>query len=371
MLPEPGEDPALAQAAATFVSLERGEALLGCIGTLRATESLLTNVARNAWNAAFADPRLPSVTPADYAVMTVKVSVLSPLTPIKARSWRDVQRVVRPGVDGLLVEAGGCRATLLPSVWEKLSEADQFLDVLWHKAGLRPARLAARHPGPSVHDGRVRRCGARGHLCEDESPPNGWTPHVRSTPWTSSPRSTKWVRSSAAWSTGRRPSSSAPRPPARSSPSRDLINHVAAGANMFAAAFESGSVSDEELGRLMGGDILGDDPSGTYQAASDRVLAAIRVPGAIEGTATFPWGEMPRGAALGIAVFDVAVHGWDLAQATGQELALSDALAEEMLALGRTMDLDQFRGDMFADEVVVVETAPTWDRVVAYAGRTP
>ena len=47
------------------------------------------------------------------------------------------------------------------------------------------------------------------------------------------------------------------------------------------------------------------------------------------------------------------------------------AIAEEILALGRMMDLDQFRGAMFAEEVIVVETAPTWDRVVAYAGRSP
>jgi AMMECR1 domain-containing protein len=45
---------------------------------------------------------------------------------------------VRPGLDGLLVEAGAYRATLLPSVWEKVPEPDRFLDVLWHKAGLRP-----------------------------------------------------------------------------------------------------------------------------------------------------------------------------------------------------------------------------------------
>jgi len=137
-LPEPGDDPALTQAAATFVSLERGDALLGCIGALTPSEALVTNVARNAWNAAFADPRLPSVTSDDFAVMTITVSVLSPLTPMRARSWRDVQRAVRPGRDGLLVEAAGHRATLLPSVWEKLPDPDQFLDVLWHKAGLRP-----------------------------------------------------------------------------------------------------------------------------------------------------------------------------------------------------------------------------------------
>ncbi len=137
-LPEPGDDPVVAQPAATFVTLERGDALLGCNGTLTPSEALVTSVARNAWNAAFADPRLPSVTPDDFTVMTITISVLSRLTPMRARSWREVQRALQPGRDGLLVDAAGHRATLLPSVWERLPDPDQFLDVLWHKAGLRP-----------------------------------------------------------------------------------------------------------------------------------------------------------------------------------------------------------------------------------------
>lgn len=135
---EVGDDLALAQAAATFVTLERGEALLGCIGTLEAVESLVDSVAHNACKAAFADPRMPPVTEADFIVMTIKISVLSRLSPVRARSWRDVQRAIRPGDDGVLVEAGRHRATLLPSVWDKVDNAEQFLDVLWHKAGLRP-----------------------------------------------------------------------------------------------------------------------------------------------------------------------------------------------------------------------------------------
>jgi len=66
------------------------------------------------------------------------VSVLSRLTPVRARSWRDVARTLRVGTDGVLVEARGNRATLLPSVWPKVDGAAQFLDLLWHKAGLRP-----------------------------------------------------------------------------------------------------------------------------------------------------------------------------------------------------------------------------------------
>ena len=137
-IPEPTGDIVLDQAAATFVTLERGEALLGCIGTLEAAESLAASVARNACKAAFADPRLPAVTVADFEVMTIKVSVLSRLTPVRAHSWKDVARSLRVGTDGVLVEVGNHRATLLPSVWPKVDGAAQFLDVLWHKAGLRP-----------------------------------------------------------------------------------------------------------------------------------------------------------------------------------------------------------------------------------------
>ena len=150
---------------------------------------------------------------------------------------------------------------------------------------------------------------------------------------------------------------------------REVINHVAGGAIMFASAFENGAVPEDELGRIMGGDILGDDPAATCAAATARVLAAVRAPGALEGMVTLPFGEMPRQAAMGIAVFDVAVHAWDLAQATGQDLELSEDLALEILELGRAMNIDQYRGMIFAEEVIIVETAPAWDRVAAYSGR--
>ena len=151
---------------------------------------------------------------------------------------------------------------------------------------------------------------------------------------------------------------------------KDVINHVTGGALMFAVGLEQGSVPDDELATIMG-DCVGDDPAGAYAAANARLHAASHAPGALDGMVSLPFGELPREAAMGIAVFDFAVHAWDLAQATGQELRLSEELGEEILALGRAMGLDQYRGMMFAEEVVVVETAPAWDRVAAYSGRQP
>ncbi len=123
---------------ASFVTLERGGALLGCIGTLEAYRPLVEDVVANAVAAAFADPRLPDVTPEDYQVMSVKVSVLSALEPLPAKSLAALSDAVRPGVDGLVVWAGRRRGTLLPSVWPRVRGVPEFLDHLWLKAGLRP-----------------------------------------------------------------------------------------------------------------------------------------------------------------------------------------------------------------------------------------
>ena len=63
---------------------------------------------------------------------------------------------------------------------------------------------------------------------------------------------------------------------------RDLINHVTGGATMFAISAEQGSVPDELVGQLMGGDNLGDDYKGSWAVASKRALAAFDDPGALD-----------------------------------------------------------------------------------------
>jgi AmmeMemoRadiSam system protein A len=131
--------PAALQApGVSFVTLERDGRLLGCVGGLEIRQPLGRDVAVHAVAAAFDDPRLPAITIADFEAMDVKVSVLTSSTPIAARSWDELRDAVRPGVDGVTITAGRRRATFLPSVWEKVPDADAFLDALCLKAGLRP-----------------------------------------------------------------------------------------------------------------------------------------------------------------------------------------------------------------------------------------
>jgi len=135
--------PALLEPGATFVTLERDGRLLGCVGTLDAVQPLAADVAEHALAAAFDDPRLPPLRRDDFPEMSVKVSVLSPSEPLAVSSFDELRRAVRPGVDGITVEAVRAgrpyaRATFLPSVWAKVPDVDDFLDALWDKAGLQP-----------------------------------------------------------------------------------------------------------------------------------------------------------------------------------------------------------------------------------------
>ncbi|MGZ4677467.1 MAG: AmmeMemoRadiSam system protein A [Acidimicrobiia bacterium] len=128
----------LAEPGASFVTLTREEELLGCIGTLSAHQPLGVDVAQHAVAAAFADPRMPAISGVEFEVMTTKVSVISPLESVPARSLPELAELLEIGRDGLLVESLAGGATFLPSVWEQLPDVDSFLGALWRKAGWRP-----------------------------------------------------------------------------------------------------------------------------------------------------------------------------------------------------------------------------------------
>ena len=127
--------PALRGRRAAFVTLESNRRLRGCIGSLRATRPLAADVAHNAHDAAFDDPRFPALGEDELAALHVRISVLSPHESIRADSEADLASRLRPGIDGLVIEAGERRATFLPSVWESIPEPARFVRELTAKAG--------------------------------------------------------------------------------------------------------------------------------------------------------------------------------------------------------------------------------------------
>jgi hypothetical protein len=119
---------------ASFVTLERGKDLVGCIGSLDPRRALWRDVALNARAAAFEDPRFSPLAAEDRAGVTVEVSVLSPLEELPAASVDAVIDGLRPGVDGLVLAAEGKRGTFLPDVWDKIPGPTDFVRELVGKA---------------------------------------------------------------------------------------------------------------------------------------------------------------------------------------------------------------------------------------------
>jgi AmmeMemoRadiSam system protein A len=133
LLPEP-TTPTLGEHRGAFVTLHEAREgdLRGCVGMMRAEESLVRTVARMAVSAAVEDGRFAPVTARELPQLQVEISALGPLLPIRPED-------VEVGRHGLLVSHRGRRGVLLPQVpveheWDR----ETFLDHTCMKAGLAP-----------------------------------------------------------------------------------------------------------------------------------------------------------------------------------------------------------------------------------------
>jgi len=130
------DEPWLQETAATFVTLKLDGELRGCIGSIEAVRPLAEDVRANARAAAFRDPRFPPVDPDEVLGLEVEVSVLSPRERLAVASEAEALAALRPGIDGVLLEYDGRRATFLPQVWEAIPDPGVFLSQLRLKADL-------------------------------------------------------------------------------------------------------------------------------------------------------------------------------------------------------------------------------------------
>ena len=111
-----------------------------------------------------------------------------------------------------------------------------------------------------------------------------------------------------------------------------------------------------------------------YDASARNMIDAFSAPGALEKTFEMPWGDTPGEMLLGLMVADTAVHGIDLARATGQEATVEPDVAEAVYGMTSSMmePNGKFpRGDSFAPPVEVPADAPVQDKMLAYLGRQP
>lgn len=128
----------LQRPGACFVTLhDDAGRLRGCVGHLQADRPLGEDVRHNALAAAFGDRRFSPLGAAELDRLRIEVSLLGPLEPLPAcQTLEQAAALLRPGVDGVLLEHRGQRGTFLPQVWQGLPKPAAFLRALLAKAGL-------------------------------------------------------------------------------------------------------------------------------------------------------------------------------------------------------------------------------------------
>lgn len=100
-----------------------------------------------------------------------------------------------------------------------------------------------------------------------------------------------------------------------------------------------------------------------------RVHRGWSDPEAMDRTYETRFGAMPGPVLASANLLEVVVHGWDIAQATGESVDIPDELALPILAFARGAITDDGRGDAFGPRRAS-DGSPS-DQLVAFLGRTP
>ncbi|MEW2166219.1 TIGR03086 family metal-binding protein [Streptomyces sp. NPDC007084] len=108
-----------------------------------------------------------------------------------------------------------------------------------------------------------------------------------------------------------------------------------------------------------------------YAEQLDRAVAAWDDPAVWEGEVDLGSARMPAADIAGMIVKELAVHGWDVAAATGQPYRVPDGAARFVLGVVDTHAELYRRYKGFAAPVDVPDDAPAFDRALAHSGRDP
>lgn len=128
---------ALTQKKASFVTLYTQGSLRGCIGTYIADTPLYKDVCDHAYTSACEDPRFLPLTENELNTVSFQISILSELIEMENLGENYLLAQLNSKVDGLMLKQGGKRAIFLPSVWEQLNTAKEFVAALKQKGGWR------------------------------------------------------------------------------------------------------------------------------------------------------------------------------------------------------------------------------------------
>ncbi len=102
-----------------------------------------------------------------------------------------------------------------------------------------------------------------------------------------------------------------------------------------------------------------------------RYVEIWEQPRSWEGESTIAGNVMPNDQVAMVALDELALHGWDLAAATGQSFDLPEGTDPGLYGFISALASESGIPGLFGPEVSVLSDAPPFDHMLAVSGRDP
>jgi len=155
---------------------------------------------------------------------------------------------------------------------------------------------------------------------------------------------------------------------------RHLLGHAIGAAYVYADVMRGTNemvpgASPPDLDRI--GSLVGDDHRAAVRGAFAHLRDAGGAVGDLDAPATTFWAEGSLGWVLRMWANDMLVHCWDLATATGQDLAVTDDLAQAGLDLSYDYVVEVSRpAGRVGPATEASDSASTFERLLTHYGRS-
>jgi uncharacterized protein (TIGR03086 family) len=149
---------------------------------------------------------------------------------------------------------------------------------------------------------------------------------------------------------------------------RTLVNHLVNENVWIPPLLEGKTIA--EVGNAFDGDLLGDDPKGTWTRSVEKATQAMREPGALDRTVHLSFGDTSGADYISQVLTDHVIHAWDLARAVGADERLDPELVEFSYSLLAPQVDDWRAGGAFGEEVRVPPDADRQTQLLGLTGRS-
>ena len=147
---------------------------------------------------------------------------------------------------------------------------------------------------------------------------------------------------------------------------RDLLDHLNLVMARVATIGEGGNWADITPDAVA----QSDGHHATFQQGAHDIMNAWADSSKLGNSFQVPWGESPGAPALMMYTAELATHGWDLAQATGQSMEIPDAALGGALQAAKMVPAEgRSEMPMFGNVVDPGENASAMHQIAGWFGR--